>query len=50
MLTGKTFSELVKQMSLVNILGVFTLIHLNAHWTKSHQTALDQFALAPFTL
>ena len=32
------------------IKGVFTLIHLNAHWTKSHQTALDQFAFAPFTL
>ena len=30
--------------------GVFTLIHLNAHWTKSHQAVLNQFAFAPFTL
>ena len=30
--------------------GVFTLIHLNVHRTKSHQTALNQFAFAPFTL
>ena len=33
-----------------HIKGVFTLIHLNVHWTKSHQSALIQFAFTPFTL
>ena len=40
----------VTDCSLSVYIGMFTLMHFTVHWTNSHQTSLNKFTFAPFTL